>query len=68
MHEDGTKVSGSDEQIKEFLLELISGECSGYDYRKLTVVLRRQYELRINKKKVYRLCKEFDILLAGLLI
>ncbi|WP_162985807.1 IS3 family transposase [Virgibacillus sp. Bac330] len=58
--EDGKKIA--DEQIKEFLLELISGECHSYGYRKLTVVLRRQYKLIINKKKVYRLCKELDIL------
>ncbi|GGB63940.1 integrase [Lentibacillus populi] len=61
INEDGKKVS--DEQIKEFLLELISGECNGYGYRKLTLALRRdQYKLKINKKKVYRLCKELDIL------
>ena len=60
INEGGKKVS--DEQIKEYLLELVSGECSGYGYRKLTVMLRRQYKLKINKKKVYRLCKELDIL------
>ncbi|MDY0404652.1 IS3 family transposase [Virgibacillus sp. 179-BFC.A HS] len=60
INEDGKKVS--DEQLKEFLLELISGECNGYGYRKLTIMLRRQYSLKINKKKVYRLCKELDIL------
>jgi len=60
INEDGKKVS--DEQIKEFLLELISGECSSYGYRKLTIVLCRQYKLKINKKKVYRLCKELGIL------
>jgi putative transposase len=52
----------SDEQIKEWLLELVSGEESIYGYRKLTICLRNQYELIINKKKVYRLCKELDIL------
>lgn len=52
----------SDEQIKEWLMELISGEESAYGYRKLTVCLKRQYNLKINKKKVYRLCKELDIL------
>lgn len=52
----------SDEQIKEWLMELISGEESAYGYRKLTVSLRKQYKLNINKKKVYRLCKELDIL------
>lgn len=52
----------SDEQIKEWLLELVAGEESVYGYRKLTRCLRRQYGLVINKKKVYRLCKELDIL------
>jgi putative transposase len=54
---DGIKVS--DEQIKEWLME---GEAYAYGYRKLTVFLRRTYGLCINKKKVYRLCKEMDIL------
>lgn len=52
----------SDEQIKEWLLELIAGEEGVYGYRKLTRCLERQYNLVINKKKVYRLCKELDIL------
>ncbi|MFW5437289.1 transposase [Paenibacillus apiarius] len=52
----------SDEQIKEWLMELIAGDGANYGYRKLTVALREQYRLRINKKKVYRLCKELDIL------
>lgn len=60
INEDGKKIP--DEQIKEFLLELIAGECNGYGYRKLTLQLKRQYKLKINKKKVYRLCKELDIL------
>nr|WP_232345192.1 IS3 family transposase [Paenactinomyces guangxiensis] len=38
------------------------GEESVYGYRKLTVCLQRQYGLMINKKKVYRLCKELGIL------
>lgn len=52
----------SDEQIKEWLLELISGEESSSGYRKLTIRIQRQYGLVVNKKKVYRLCKELDIL------
>lgn len=52
----------SDEQIKEWLLEMVAGEEHAYGYRKLTVCLRRQYKLVINKKKVYRLCKELNIL------
>ncbi|WCK52538.1 IS3 family transposase [Aneurinibacillus sp. Ricciae_BoGa-3] len=60
VQQDGTKVS--DEQIKEWLMEAVAGDGFAYGYRKLTVLLRRQYELIINKKKVYRLCKELDIL------
>lgn len=51
-----------DEQIKEWLMELISGPCYNYGYYKLTMALRRDYHLTINKKKVYRLCKELGIL------
>lgn len=58
--EDGQKIS--DEQMKEFLLEENSGDGYNYGYRKLTKVLRRKYKLKINKKKVYRLCKELGIL------
>jgi putative transposase len=52
----------SDLQIQEWLMELISGEEAVYGYRKLTLCLRNDYGLIINKKKVYRLCKELDIL------
>ncbi|MFZ7101934.1 MAG: transposase [Peptococcaceae bacterium] len=48
--------------MKEWLLELIAGEESAYGYRKLALCLSNQYSLLINKKKVYRLCKELDIL------
>ena len=58
--ENGQKVS--DEQIKEMLLEEIAGDAYNYGYRKLTKVLRLKYHIIINKKKVYRLCKELDIL------
>jgi putative transposase len=44
-------------------MRLISREESIYGYRKLTKGLRREYALCINKKKVYRLCKELEILL-----
>ncbi|WP_258881363.1 IS3 family transposase [Paenibacillus sp. sptzw28] len=52
----------SDEQICEWLMECLAGEGASYGYRKLTVLLRRRYRLRINKKKVYRLCKRMDVL------
>lgn len=57
---DGTLIPN--EQIKEWLCELIAGEGESYGYRKLTFALRRNYRLVINHKKVYRLCKELDIL------
>jgi len=52
----------SNEQVKEWLCELIFAEGEYYGYHKLTWALRRNYQLIINKKKVYRLCKELDIL------
>lgn len=55
-------VSISDGQIQEWLCELLSGETDVYGYRKLTVCLRRDYGLIINKKKVYRLLDEMDML------
>ncbi len=57
---DGRKIS--DEQIKEWLCELIAGDGFPYGYRKLTAELQETYGLKINHKKVYRLCKELDIL------
>ncbi|MED0895708.1 DDE-type integrase/transposase/recombinase [Aneurinibacillus migulanus] len=60
LKQDGTKVS--DEQVKEWLLEGIEGEVYAYGYRKLTLFLRRTHGLCIDKKKVYRLCKEMAIL------
>lgn len=61
MTREGRKIS--DEEIKEYLTELVCGEGFPYGYRKLTVCLREDYGLIINHKKVYRLCKELDILL-----
>lgn len=43
-------------------MELAAGEESVYGYRKLAICLEKQYHLIINEKKVYRLCKELDIL------
>jgi putative transposase len=51
-----------DGQIKDWIVELIAGEGYSYGYRKLTVCLKRNYNLIINKKKVYRLCKELGVL------
>lgn len=52
----------SDEQIKEWLLEAVAGEGHAYGYRKLTIQIKREHNLVINKKKVYRLCQELDLL------
>ncbi|HGO9427619.1 TPA: transposase, partial [Bacillus cereus] len=52
----------SDEQICEWIMEFLAGEGANYGYRKLTVLLRRRHRLVINKKKVYRLCKQMDVL------
>ncbi|ELK43989.1 integrase catalytic subunit, partial [Brevibacillus agri BAB-2500] len=59
LSKDGQPVS--DEQIKEWLSELIADEESAYGYRKLTVCLRRDHQLVINKKKVYRLLIEEEL-------
>jgi putative transposase len=58
--QDGKPVS--DEQICEWIMELLAGEGAAYGYRKLTVLLKRRHQLKINKKKVYRLCKKMDVL------
>lgn len=52
----------SDEQIKEWLLELVEGEEHIYGYKLLAECLRHKYGLIFNHKKCYRLCKELDIL------
>jgi putative transposase len=51
-----------DARIKGCLRRLIQGPNASFGYRKLTVLLRRKHGLIINKKKVYRLCKELGIL------
>lgn len=56
----GQKVS--DEQIKEWLLELVEGEEHVYGYKLLTQCLRNEQKLVLDKKKSYRLCKELGIL------
>lgn len=53
----------SDEQICEWIMELLADEYTAvYGYRKLTKMLKRQHQLVINKKKVYRLCKKMNVL------
>lgn len=51
-----------DEEIKEMLIRLIETEAFGYGYYKLTVLLRKRFDLIVDDKKVYRLCKEMGIL------
>jgi transposase InsO family protein len=51
-----------DDQIKEFIIESIDGDAINYGYRKITYHLSKYYNLIINHKKVYRLCKELGIL------
>ncbi|MGI6663186.1 MAG: transposase, partial [Bacillota bacterium] len=50
----------ADTEIKKCLIKLIEGDGFYYGYRKLTWALRRGFNLVINKKKVYRLCKELN--------
>jgi putative transposase len=57
---DGQKIS--DEQIKEWLLELVEGEEHIYGHKLLAECLRLEKELVLNHKKCYRLCDELDIL------
>lgn len=58
----GKKVT--DKKIKQLLMNLINNDDEAtYGYRKLTRCLQRKHKLIINKKKVYRLCKELEILL-----
>lgn len=56
----GSKVC--DEAIKEYIMEAIQDEAFYYGYHKITHYLRRSFNLIINHKKTYRLCKELQIL------
>lgn len=59
--EKGEKVS--DEQIKEKMMEMIaSEEGHAYGYKKISIALRQAYQFVVNKKKIYRLCKEMGVL------
>jgi len=60
LNKQGQRIS--DECIKEYLCELVTGDGFPYGYKKLTISLQEDYGLIINHKKVYRLCKELDIL------
>ncbi len=52
----------SDEQIKEWLMELAEGEEHIYGYKLLAECLRRDHNLILNHKKSYWLCKELELL------
>ncbi len=56
---DGYKIC--DEQIKAYILEVMETEGLYYNYYKIALLLRRKFNLTINKKKVYRLCRELDV-------
>lgn len=47
-----------DSDIKQWIIELVKNEGFNYGYRKIAYFLKRKHKLIINKKKVYRLCKE----------
>lgn len=51
-----------DEQIEEWICDIIGGEGMFYGYMKISAELREEHGLMINKKKVYRLCKELGAL------
>src|SRR5690554_7813017 len=44
-------------------MEEIPGDGYPYGYKNLTASMQEDYALNINHKKVYRLCKELDVLL-----
>lgn len=51
-----------DAAIKDQIMEAIQDEAFFYGYHKITIYLRKRMKLIINHKKVYRLCKELQIL------
>ncbi len=51
-----------DGQIMEWIVEILEDENAAYGYEKLTWRLRRRFDLTVNKKKVYRLCREMELL------
>ncbi|MGI6684477.1 MAG: IS3 family transposase [Bacillota bacterium] len=48
--------------IKENIKEIVTGDGFPYGYKKINVTLKEDYQLIINHKKTYRLCKELNIL------
>jgi len=52
----------SDELIKEYIKEIVTGDGFPYGYKKINATLKEDYQLIINHKKTYRLCKELNVL------
>nr|WP_202192311.1 IS3 family transposase [Clostridium cochlearium] len=58
---DGKKVN--DLEIQNLIIDIKTSKTSKlYGYRKVTVLLRRNYNIQINKKKVYRLMSLLNLL------
>ena len=51
-----------DLQLRELICRQIEGAGYAYGYRKLAKALRRDHQIIVNHKKIYRLCQEMDIL------
>lgn len=51
-----------DDQIIQWLYNLLEGEEHVYGYKLLTRCIRDRYQVIINAKKMYRLCKQLGIL------
>jgi len=47
-----------DETIKDLIKVIIAGDGFPYGYKKINITLQEDYQLIINHKKTYRLCKE----------
>ena len=52
----------SDEEIKDNIKTIVTGDGFPYGYKKINATLQDDYNLVINHKKTYRLCKELDVL------
>ena len=52
----------SDELIKEYYKEIVTGDGFPYGYKKINATLKEDYQLIINHKKTYRLCKDLNVL------
>ena len=52
----------SDAKIKNFIKTIVTGDGFPYGYKKINATLQDDYQLVINHKKTYRLCKELDVL------